>query len=70
MARFFEDLPDTSPIRLEDAFIGGRNSPFQMHAKAGRGKKITYTDIQVGIFLWKIIKIFAEPLSVSVVLQR
>ncbi len=46
MKVFFNNLPDSSPLKFQDAFFGGRTMPFALRLVAdGITQKIAYTDI-------------------------
>lgn len=45
MQESFESYRDEGPIKIRDAFMGGRTGPFKLYKEAGDGKRISYYDI-------------------------
>jgi hypothetical protein len=44
MHKSFEEFRDEGPIKIREAFTGGRTGPFRMHYKREPGWKIGYVD--------------------------
>ena len=46
MKKFFENYVDNGPIKLRDAFFGGRTGPMKIYHQVKEGEKISYKDVR------------------------
>ena len=46
MKQFFDNYVDNGPIKLRDAFFGGRTGPMKIYHKIKEGEKISYKDVR------------------------
>ena len=46
MKQFFDSYTDIGPIKLRDAFFGGRTGPMKIYHQVKKGEKISYKDVR------------------------